>query len=173
MIGQQWTAEQMKAIEDIASSFVVPPARTLMIRIDAGRLAYYVETGLVEESTATAWFSQQLAEYRRKAEEKSWPEQAEQRPRRRNAPNAEVRPAPNEIQSLRIRLGLAVAKANGKRLGRKPTADGKGPRIKVTTEQEAIVKRLKREGQGVSTIARTTGLSQPTIYSIISEAAPR
>lgn len=71
-----------------------------------------------------------------------------------------------------IKAGLAVAKANGKRLGRKPSADGKGPRIKVTTEQEAIVKRLKHEGQGVSAIARTTGLSRPTVYSIIGHAVP-
>jgi hypothetical protein len=148
---------------------VVPPARSLLIRIDAARLGYYVETGLVEESAATAWFSRQLAEYRRSSEAMSWPEQREQRPKQRQAAKAEARPAPNEVQSLRIRLGLAVAKANGKRLGRKPTPDGKGPRIKVTPEQEAIVKRLKTEGQGVSAIARTTGLSRPTVYSIIGQ----
>jgi DNA invertase Pin-like site-specific DNA recombinase len=76
-----------------------------------------------------------------------------------------------EIRAERIHAGLAVAKANGKRLGRKPSADGKGPRIKVTIEQEAIVKRLKAEGQGVSAIARTTGLSRPTVYSIIGQGA--
>ncbi len=74
-----------------------------------------------------------------------------------------------EVRAERIHAGLAVAKANGKRLGRKPTPDGKGPRIKVTPEQEAIVKRLKSEGQGVSAIARTTGLSRPTVYSIIGQ----
>ena len=77
-----------------------------------------------------------------------------------------------EVRAERIHAGLAVAKANGKRLGRKPTPDGKGPRIKVTTEQEAIVKRLKSEGQGVSAIARTTGLSRPTVYSIIGQERP-
>ena len=77
-----------------------------------------------------------------------------------------------EVRAERIHVGLAVAKANGKRLGRKPSADGKGPRIKVTAEQEAIVKRLKKEGQGVSAIARTTGLSRPTVYSIIGHTVP-
>ena len=37
-----------------------------------------------------------------------------------------------EVRAERIHAGLAVAKAKGKRLGRKPTPDGKGPRIKVT-----------------------------------------
>ena len=77
-----------------------------------------------------------------------------------------------EVRAERIHAGLAVAKANGESLGRKPSADGKGKRIKVTTEQEAIVKRLKDEGQGVSAIARTTGLSRPTVYSIIGQERP-
>jgi DNA invertase Pin-like site-specific DNA recombinase len=73
-----------------------------------------------------------------------------------------------EVRAERIHAGLEVAKANGVKLGRpKQKGDGKGKRIKVTTEQETIVKRLKGEGQGVSAIARTTGLSRPTIYSIL------
>ncbi len=63
-----------------------------------------------------------------------------------------------EIRAERIHAGLGVAKANGVRLGRKP-GDGKGVRIKVTPEQEAIVQRLSGENQGVSAIARATGLS--------------
>ena len=169
MLGQHWIADQLKAIEEIASAFMVPPARSLLIRIDAARLGYYVETGLVEKNAAAAWFSQQLAEYRRRSEAMSWPEKTEQRPKPRKAMHTEARPAPNEVRSLRIRLGLAVAKANGNRLGRKPTPDGKGPRIKVTPEQETIVQRLKSEGQGVSAIARTTGLSRPTVYSILGQ----
>jgi DNA invertase Pin-like site-specific DNA recombinase len=77
-----------------------------------------------------------------------------------------------EVRAERIHAGLAVAKANGKRLGRKPSADGKGPRIKVTLEQETMAKRMKAEGQGVSAIARATGLSRPTVYSIIGQAVP-
>jgi DNA invertase Pin-like site-specific DNA recombinase len=49
----------------------------------------------------------------------------------------------------------------------------KGRRLKVTAEQEAIVARLKGEGVGVSAIARTTGLSRPTVYRVlVGEAAP-
>ena len=77
-----------------------------------------------------------------------------------------------EVRAERIHAGLEVAKANGVKLGRpKQVGDGKGKRIKVTTEQEQIVKRLKDEGQGVSAISRTTGLSRPTIYSIINQRA--
>jgi DNA invertase Pin-like site-specific DNA recombinase len=75
-----------------------------------------------------------------------------------------------EVRAERIHAGLEVAKENGVKLGRpKQVGDGKGKRIKVTAEQEAIVRRLKDEGQGVSAIARTTGLSRPTIYSIIGQ----
>jgi DNA invertase Pin-like site-specific DNA recombinase len=74
-----------------------------------------------------------------------------------------------EVRAERIHAGLAVAKAKGVKLGRpKQVGDGKGKRLKVTSEQEAIVKRLKGEGQGVSAIARTTGLSRPTVYSILN-----
>ncbi len=75
-----------------------------------------------------------------------------------------------EVRAERIHAGLEVARANGVKLGRKPSADGTGKRIKVTDEQEAIVKRLAREGQGVSAIARTVGLSRPTVYGIIGQA---
>ena len=74
-----------------------------------------------------------------------------------------------EVRAERIHAGLEVARANGVKLGRKP-GDGKGKRIVVTPEQEQIVKRLKSEGQGVSAIARTTGLSRPTIYSIVNQS---
>jgi DNA invertase Pin-like site-specific DNA recombinase len=71
-----------------------------------------------------------------------------------------------EVRAERIQAGLEVAKANGVILGRKP-GDGLGKRVKVKAEQETIVRRLRTEGQGVSAIARTTGLSRPTIYSIL------
>jgi DNA invertase Pin-like site-specific DNA recombinase len=77
-----------------------------------------------------------------------------------------------EVRAERIHAGLAVAKAKGIKLGRpKQVGDGKGQRIKVTTEQETIVIRLKSEGESVSAIARTTSLSRPTIYSILSQGA--
>jgi DNA invertase Pin-like site-specific DNA recombinase len=76
-----------------------------------------------------------------------------------------------EVRAERIHAGLEVAKANGVKLGRKPLAEGeRAKRIKVTPEQEAIVSRLKSEGKGVSAIAKTTGLSRPTVYGIIQTA---
>ena len=74
-----------------------------------------------------------------------------------------------EVRAERIHAGLEVAKAKGVKLGRKP-GSGLGKRIVVKPEQEAIVARLKAEGEGVSAIARATHLSRPTIYSIISQA---
>ena len=71
-----------------------------------------------------------------------------------------------EVRAERIHAGLEVAKAQGKRLGPEP-GSRKGKRLHVTAEQEAIVRRLRSEGQGVSAIARATGLSRPTIYSLI------
>ena len=75
-----------------------------------------------------------------------------------------------EVRAERIHAGLAVAKSKGVRLGRRPS-EGPAKRLKVTTEQEQIINRLKGEGQGVSAIARTTGLSRPTIYSVINQGA--
>ena len=69
-----------------------------------------------------------------------------------------------EIRAERVLAGQAAARARGKHLGRRP---GIRTRIKVTPEQEAQVRRLKAEGQGVTAIARATGLSRPTIYSIL------
>ncbi len=78
-----------------------------------------------------------------------------------------------EVRAERIHAGLEVARANGVKLGRpKQVGDGKGKRLKVTAEQETIVRRLRGEGQGVSALARATGLSRPTIYSLINEAKP-
>ena len=74
-----------------------------------------------------------------------------------------------EVRAERIHAGLEVARANGVHLGR-PVGAGKGVRVKVKPEQESIVLRLKAEGTGVSAIARVTGLSRPTVYSILSGA---
>jgi DNA invertase Pin-like site-specific DNA recombinase len=74
----------------------------------------------------------------------------------------------NEVRSERIRAGQAVAIANGKRWG----GSQKGRRIKVTAEQVQCVRRLKVEGQKVAAIARATGLSRPTIYSVLGAASP-
>lgn len=47
--------------------------------------------------------------------------------------------------------------------GRKPGA--------VTEEQREAVRRLKAQGEQVVRIARTVGLSRPTVYKILSEAS--
>jgi DNA invertase Pin-like site-specific DNA recombinase len=74
-----------------------------------------------------------------------------------------------EVRAERIFAGLAVAKQNGVVLGRKPTPDGKGKRLKVKPEQEAMILRLKAEGAKIAAIARATNLSRPTVYGIINE----
>jgi len=71
----------------------------------------------------------------------------------------------NEVRSERILAGQAAARANGKRWG----GSKKGRRISVTKEQIKAVKRLHREETAIAAIARTVGLSRPTVYSILSE----
>ena len=73
-----------------------------------------------------------------------------------------------EIRAERIHVGLEVAKAKGVKLGRKP-GSGLGKRIVVKPEQETMAKRMHEEGQGVTAIARATGLSRPTVYSILGQ----
>jgi DNA invertase Pin-like site-specific DNA recombinase len=77
----------------------------------------------------------------------------------------------NEVRSERIRAGQVVALANGKRWG----GSCKGRRVKVTAEQVRTILRLKREGERIVAIARTTGLSRPTVYSVLASDvyAPR
>lgn len=74
----------------------------------------------------------------------------------------------NEVRSERIRAGQAVAHANGKRWG----GSEKGRRIKVTPEQTRNIRRLKDEGEKIAAIARATGLSRPTIYSVLTASSP-
>jgi DNA invertase Pin-like site-specific DNA recombinase len=74
----------------------------------------------------------------------------------------------NEVRSERIRAGQVVALANGKRWG----GSQKGRRLKVTVEQLHAIRRLKDEGEKVSVITRTTGLSRPTIYNVLGADCP-
>jgi DNA invertase Pin-like site-specific DNA recombinase len=73
----------------------------------------------------------------------------------------------NEVRSERIRAGQSVAIANGKRWG----GSRKGRRAKVTPEQAQAIRRLKDEGEKVTAIARTTGLSRPTVYNVLGAAS--
>ncbi len=72
-----------------------------------------------------------------------------------------------EVRGERQTAGIEVAKSKGVQFGRPATGLGTGKRIKVTPEQEQQVRKLAAEGQSKTTIARTTGLSRPTIYSIL------
>ena len=72
-----------------------------------------------------------------------------------------------EVRAERIQAGLDAAREKGQKLG--PAVGSRlGKRLKVNDEQLAIVRRLKSEGSGVTAIARTTGLSRPTVYSMLS-----
>lgn len=72
-----------------------------------------------------------------------------------------------EVRSERVLAGQAVARAKGKTWGGMP----KGRRIKVTPEQEAVIRRMKAENEKVASIARATGLSRPTVYSVLNSSA--
>jgi DNA invertase Pin-like site-specific DNA recombinase len=70
----------------------------------------------------------------------------------------------NEVRSERIRAGQAAARAQGAHWGgSKP-----GVRKKVTRDQLRVIRQLHGEGTPVARIARTVGLSRPTIYSVLT-----
>jgi DNA invertase Pin-like site-specific DNA recombinase len=68
-----------------------------------------------------------------------------------------------EVRSERVVAGQAAAREAGKRWGGSPP----GRRLKVTAEQETMMRRMRSEGEGVTAIARATGLSRPTVYRIL------
>jgi DNA invertase Pin-like site-specific DNA recombinase len=70
-----------------------------------------------------------------------------------------------EVRAERTIAGQAAAREKGVHLGRRP---GIRTRLKVTPEQEELVRRLKAEGKGVTAIASATGLSRPTVDSVLS-----
>ena len=69
-----------------------------------------------------------------------------------------------EIRAERIRAGQDVARATGKHLGR--PAGIRTP-IKVTREQDALLRRMKADGEKIASIARATGLSRVTVYRVL------
>ena len=69
-----------------------------------------------------------------------------------------------EVRGERVRAGQQAARAQGKRWG----GSEKGRRVKVTRLHEETIRRLKADGASVAAIARTVGLSRPTVYSILS-----
>lgn len=69
----------------------------------------------------------------------------------------------NEVRSERVRAGQAAARAAGKSWG----GSQKGRRIKVSDEQVATIQRMADDGQSKAAMARATGLSRPTVYSVL------
>ena len=72
-----------------------------------------------------------------------------------------------EIRAERILAGQAAARAKGKRWG----GSEKGRRLKVTEDQAAVIRRMSTEGATKAAMARATGLSRPTVYSILQSKA--
>lgn len=63
-----------------------------------------------------------------------------------------------------IKAGIAKAKAEGKKIG----GSSKGRIIAATPDQVETVRSMKAEGVAVAKIARTIGVSRPTIYRILA-----
>ena len=73
-----------------------------------------------------------------------------------------------EVRSERVVAGQQAARAAGRTWGgSKP-----GRRLKVTREQEAAIRHQKAAGTPVAAIARGTGLSRPTVYSVLKAGDP-
>ena len=69
----------------------------------------------------------------------------------------------NEVRSERIVVGQEVARANGKRWGGRKA----GQRVKVNNDQVETIRALYASKKSIAAIARTVGLSRPTIYSVL------
>ena len=68
-----------------------------------------------------------------------------------------------EVRAERIRAGQAAARAKGKRWGgSKP-----GRYVTVTAEQVRAITQMVDRGEQVAKVARTTGLSRPTVYRVL------
>ncbi len=69
-----------------------------------------------------------------------------------------------EVRGERVRAGQEAARAQGKRWGgSKP-----GRRVKVSDLQAETIRSLKEGGAPIAAIARTVGLSRPTVYSVLA-----
>ena len=72
-----------------------------------------------------------------------------------------------EVRAERVAAGQAVAKRKGKKWG----GSKKGWRWKVSDDQLAAIHEMRVAGKRISFISRATGLSRPTIYRILAQAA--
>jgi len=68
-----------------------------------------------------------------------------------------------EVRAERVLAGQAVARSEGKKWG----GSEAGRLVKVTPEQVDAIKTMKKRGEGISTIAKATGLSRPTVYRVL------
>jgi DNA invertase Pin-like site-specific DNA recombinase len=68
-----------------------------------------------------------------------------------------------EVRAERVLAGQAAARAQGKSWG----GSQKGRMIWVTDEQKALV--LSMRGEKITKIARSVGLSRPTIYRLLEQ----
>lgn len=68
-----------------------------------------------------------------------------------------------EVRGERVGAGQTVARKKGKRWG------GSKPAVRkvVTDAQVRTIRDMKRKGERIADIARTVGLSRPTIYAIL------
>lgn len=68
-----------------------------------------------------------------------------------------------EVRTERVLAGQAVAKKRGKKWG----GSKKGWRWKVSEEQIEEIRSMRMSGKKVTHIARVTGLSRPTVYTVL------
>jgi DNA invertase Pin-like site-specific DNA recombinase len=73
-----------------------------------------------------------------------------------------------EVRGERQAAGIAAAKEAGKTWGGR----AKGARWRVTPEIERQARRMARDGESKSAIARILGLARPTVYSILQGDTP-
>lgn len=71
----------------------------------------------------------------------------------------------NEVRAERVLAGQEAARKAGKRWG----GSKKGRRITVTDEQVNMARQLREAGQPIASIARTLGISRPTVYRLLNE----
>ena len=72
----------------------------------------------------------------------------------------------NEVRAERVLAGQAAARENGKSWG----GSKAGRQITVTDEQKSQV--LSMQGEKIARIARTVGLTRPTVYRLIRQSKP-
>ena len=70
-----------------------------------------------------------------------------------------------EIRAERVAAGQAVARRKGKKWG----GSKKGWRWKVTDDQIGAILEMRAAGKSISSIARVTSLSRPTIYRVLEQ----